>query len=74
MLLMYPSTLLRTYNNVVIDIEVLFLYSSVRSGELLSQPRPEGLTEIICPQGGTERVDVALVYPPTPTAVSPCCK
>ncbi|CAL8237035.1 unnamed protein product [Boreogadus saida] len=43
-------------------------------GELLSQPRPEGLTEIICPQGGTERVDVALVYPPTPTAVSPCCK
>lgn len=43
-------------------------------GELLSQPRPEGLTEIICPRNGTERVDVALVYPPTPTALSPCWK
>lgn len=39
-------------------------------GELLSQPRPEGLTEIICPVGA-ERVNVALVYPPTPSAVSP---
>ncbi|KAL0965697.1 hypothetical protein UPYG_G00284570 [Umbra pygmaea] len=37
------------------------------SGELLSQPRPEGLTEIICPKNGSERVNVALVYPPTPT-------
>ncbi|XP_030624766.1 malignant fibrous histiocytoma-amplified sequence 1 homolog [Chanos chanos] len=43
-------------------------------GELLSQPRPEGLTEIICPKNGTERVNVALVYPPTPTVVSPCFK
>ncbi|KAM4635815.1 malignant fibrous histiocytoma-amplified sequence 1 homolog isoform 1-T2 [Polymixia lowei] len=43
-------------------------------GELLSQPRPEGLTEIICPKNGTERVNVALVYPPTPTVVSPCLK
>ncbi|TNN44924.1 Malignant fibrous histiocytoma-amplified sequence 1 [Liparis tanakae] len=43
-------------------------------GELLSQPRPEGLTEIICPQNGSERVDVVLVYPPTPTVVSPCLK
>ncbi|MED6260703.1 hypothetical protein ATANTOWER_026748 [Ataeniobius toweri] len=40
-------------------------------GELLSQPRPDGLTEIICPKNGSERVDVALVYPPTPTATSP---
>ncbi|XP_023816667.1 malignant fibrous histiocytoma-amplified sequence 1 [Oryzias latipes] len=40
-------------------------------GELLSQPRPDGLTEIICPKNGSERVDVALVYPPTPTACSP---
>ncbi|XP_037339846.2 malignant fibrous histiocytoma-amplified sequence 1 homolog [Pungitius pungitius] len=43
-------------------------------GELLSQPRPEGLTEIICPKNGTERVDVVLVYPPTPTVLSPCLK
>ncbi|KAM6900990.1 malignant fibrous histiocytoma-amplified sequence 1 homolog [Lycodopsis pacificus] len=43
-------------------------------GELLSQPRPEGLTEIICPKNGSERVDVVLVYPPTPTVVSPCLK
>ncbi|CAL8278868.1 unnamed protein product [Merluccius merluccius] len=43
-------------------------------GELLSQPRPEGLAEIICPKSSMERVDVALVYPPTPTAVSPCSK
>lgn len=43
-------------------------------GELLSQPRPEGLTEIICPKNGTERVNVALVYPPTPTVVSPGLK
>ncbi|MEQ2306641.1 hypothetical protein AMECASPLE_010278 [Ameca splendens] len=41
------------------------------SWELLSQPRPDGLTEIICPKNGSERVDVALVYPPTPTATSP---
>lgn len=44
------------------------------AGELLSQPRPEGLTEIICPKNGSERVNVALVYPPTPTVVSPCPK
>ncbi|KAM3600131.1 uncharacterized protein V6R79_018286 [Siganus canaliculatus] len=43
-------------------------------GELLSQPRPEGLTEIICPKNGSERVNVALVYPPTPTLLSPCLK
>ncbi|XP_064415563.1 malignant fibrous histiocytoma-amplified sequence 1 homolog isoform X2 [Latimeria chalumnae] len=43
-------------------------------GELLSQPRPEGLTEIICPKNGSERVNVALVYPPTPTVTSPCSK
>lgn len=43
-------------------------------GELLSQPRPDGLTEIICPKNGSERVNVALVYPPTPTVVSPCLK
>lgn len=44
------------------------------TGELLSQPRPEGLTEIICPKNGSERVNVALVYPPTPTVISPCSK
>ncbi|KFP00825.1 Malignant fibrous histiocytoma-amplified sequence 1, partial [Calypte anna] len=43
-------------------------------GELLSQPRPEGLAEIICPKNGSERVNVALVYPPTPTVISPCSK
>ncbi|XP_067412973.1 malignant fibrous histiocytoma-amplified sequence 1 [Emydura macquarii macquarii] len=43
-------------------------------GELLSQPRPEGVTEIICPRNGSERVNVALVYPPTPTVISPCSK
>ncbi|KAM9258866.1 malignant fibrous histiocytoma-amplified sequence 1 isoform 2-T2 [Cariama cristata] len=43
-------------------------------GELLTQPRPEGLTEIICPKNGSERVNVALVYPPTPTVISPCSK
>ncbi|KAK2541681.1 hypothetical protein Q9233_000587 [Columba guinea] len=45
-----------------------------RTRELLSQPRPEGLTEIICPKNGSERVNVALVYPPTPTVTSPCSK
>ncbi|XP_074850058.1 malignant fibrous histiocytoma-amplified sequence 1 isoform X1 [Carettochelys insculpta] len=43
-------------------------------GELLSQPRPEGVTEVICPRNGSERVNVALVYPPTPTVISPCSK
>ncbi|XP_039397139.1 malignant fibrous histiocytoma-amplified sequence 1 isoform X1 [Mauremys reevesii] len=43
-------------------------------GELLSQPRPEGVMEIICPRNGSERVNVALVYPPTPTVISPCSK
>ncbi|MCI4386693.1 hypothetical protein PGIGA_G00065390 [Pangasianodon gigas] len=43
-------------------------------GELLSQPRPEGLTEIICPKNGSERVNVALVYPPSPTLISPSHK
>nr|XP_015195005.1 PREDICTED: malignant fibrous histiocytoma-amplified sequence 1 [Lepisosteus oculatus] len=43
-------------------------------GELLSQPRPEGVTEIICPKNGSERVNVALIYPPTPTVISPCLK
>ncbi|KAG9342585.1 hypothetical protein JZ751_016011 [Albula glossodonta] len=31
--------------------------------ELLSQPRPEGMTEIICPKNGSERVNVALPLP-----------
>lgn len=44
------------------------------AGELLSQPRPEGVAEIICPKNGSERVNVALVYPPTPTVISPCSK
>ncbi|XP_037687204.1 malignant fibrous histiocytoma-amplified sequence 1 [Choloepus didactylus] len=43
-------------------------------GELLSQPRPEGVAEIICPKNGSERVNVALIYPPTPTVISPCSK
>ncbi|KAG3265073.1 MFHAS1-containing, partial [Ictidomys tridecemlineatus] len=43
-------------------------------GELLSQPRPEGVAEIICPKIGSEQVNVALVYPPTPTVISPCSK
>ncbi|XP_053318652.1 malignant fibrous histiocytoma-amplified sequence 1 [Spea bombifrons] len=43
-------------------------------GELLTQQRPEGITEIICPKNGSERVNVALVYPPTPTVISPCSK
>ncbi|XP_067886445.1 malignant fibrous histiocytoma-amplified sequence 1 homolog isoform X1 [Heterodontus francisci] len=43
-------------------------------GELLTQSRPEGVTEIICPKNGSEPVDVALVYPPTPTVISPCYK
>lgn len=43
-------------------------------GELLSQPRPDGLTEVICPKNGAERVNVALIYPPTPTALSPVLK
>lgn len=44
------------------------------AGELLSQPRPEGLTEIVCPKNGSERVNVALVYPPMPTVLSPSPK
>lgn len=44
------------------------------AGELLSQPRPEGLTEIVCPKNGSERVNVALVYPPMPTVLSPSLK
>lgn len=51
-----------------------FHYFPLFTGELLSQPRPEGLTEIICPKNGSERVNVALVYPPTPTVTSPCSK
>ncbi|XP_076836735.1 malignant fibrous histiocytoma-amplified sequence 1 homolog [Brachyhypopomus gauderio] len=43
-------------------------------GELLSQSRPEGLTEIVCPKNGSERVSVSLVYPPSPTLVSPSHK
>ncbi|XP_061657875.1 malignant fibrous histiocytoma-amplified sequence 1 homolog [Syngnathoides biaculeatus] len=35
-------------------------------GELLSQRRPEGVSELTCPKDSQERVDVALVYPPTP--------
>lgn len=57
-------------------LPVLKCFHSLRlfTGELLSQPRPEGLTEIICPKNGSERVNVALVYPPTPTVISPCSK
>ena len=51
-----------------------FHFFPLFTGELLSQPRPEGLTEIICPKNGSERVNVALVYPPTPTVISPCSK
>nr|XP_057912952.1 malignant fibrous histiocytoma-amplified sequence 1 homolog [Doryrhamphus excisus] len=40
-------------------------------GELLSQQRPDELTELVCPKNGSERVNVALVYPPTPTVLSP---
>ncbi|XP_054612290.1 malignant fibrous histiocytoma-amplified sequence 1 homolog [Dunckerocampus dactyliophorus] len=40
-------------------------------GELLGQQRPDGLTELVCPKNGSERVNVALVYPPTPTVLSP---
>ncbi|XP_077332376.1 malignant fibrous histiocytoma-amplified sequence 1 [Lithobates pipiens] len=43
-------------------------------GELLTQPRPEGIIEMMCPKNGTERVNVALVFPPTPTVLSPCSK
>ncbi|KAE8631125.1 hypothetical protein XENTR_v10001093 [Xenopus tropicalis] len=43
-------------------------------GELLSQPRPDGVTELICPKNGSERLNVSLVYPPTPTMISPCSK
>lgn len=53
---------------------VLFFLSLFFAGELLSQPRPEGVAEIICPKNGSERVNVALVYPPTPTVISPCSK
>lgn len=58
------------------DLSVLKCFHSfpLFTGELLSQPRPEGLTEIICPKNGSERVNVALVYPPTPTVISPCSK
>ncbi|GAA6101670.1 malignant fibrous histiocytoma-amplified sequence 1 homolog [Tachysurus ichikawai] len=49
-------------------------FNFLSSGELLSQPRPEGLTEIICPKNGSERINVALVYPPSPTLVSPSPK
>lgn len=53
---------------------LLNAFSSSPAGELLSQPRPEGVAEIICPKNGSERVNVALVYPPTPTVISPCSK
>ncbi|XP_061886868.1 malignant fibrous histiocytoma-amplified sequence 1 homolog [Entelurus aequoreus] len=39
-------------------------------GELLGQRRPDGLTELVCPKNGSEKVNVALVYPPTPTVLS----
>ncbi|XP_028319379.1 malignant fibrous histiocytoma-amplified sequence 1 homolog [Gouania willdenowi] len=35
-------------------------------GELLTQRRPEGVLEVVCPKNGSERVNVALIYPPTP--------
>ncbi|XP_050657840.1 malignant fibrous histiocytoma-amplified sequence 1 isoform X1 [Macaca thibetana thibetana] len=50
------------------------IWRRVKDRELLSQPRPEGVAEIICPKNGSERVNVALVYPPTPTVISPCSK
>ena len=62
------------YYNSVLSLSLSLPLSVSLSGELLSQPRPEGLTEIICPKNGSERVNVALVYPPTPTVVSPCLK
>ncbi|XP_019728298.1 malignant fibrous histiocytoma-amplified sequence 1 homolog isoform X2 [Hippocampus comes] len=40
-------------------------------GELLSQRRPEGVSELTCPKNSSERVNVALVYPPTPTDTPP---
>uniref|UniRef100_A0A8C2LQ61 Uncharacterized protein n=1 Tax=Cricetulus griseus TaxID=10029 RepID=A0A8C2LQ61_CRIGR len=40
----------------------------------LSQPKPEAVAEIICPKNGSEGVNVALIYPPTPTVISPCSK
>jgi hypothetical protein len=43
-------------------------------GELLSQHRPEGVAEIIYPKKGSERVNMALVYPPTLKVISPYSK
>ncbi|XP_061149692.1 malignant fibrous histiocytoma-amplified sequence 1 [Syngnathus typhle] len=40
-------------------------------GELLSQRRPEGVSELTCPKNSSERVNVALVYPPAPTDIGP---
>ncbi|XP_077353480.1 malignant fibrous histiocytoma-amplified sequence 1 homolog isoform X2 [Festucalex cinctus] len=41
------------------------------AGELLSQRRPDGVSELTCPKNPSERVNVALVYPPTPTDTPP---
>ncbi|XP_077442109.1 malignant fibrous histiocytoma-amplified sequence 1 homolog [Vanacampus margaritifer] len=41
------------------------------AGELLSQRRPDGVSELTCPKNSSEQVDVALVYPPTPTDTPP---
>ncbi|XP_077593083.1 malignant fibrous histiocytoma-amplified sequence 1 homolog [Stigmatopora nigra] len=40
-------------------------------GELLSQVRPEGVSELTCPKHTSERVNVALIYPPTPADTPP---
>ncbi|XP_057675078.1 malignant fibrous histiocytoma-amplified sequence 1 homolog [Corythoichthys intestinalis] len=40
-------------------------------GELLSQRRPEGVSELMCPKHLSERVNVALIYPPTPADTPP---
>ncbi|XP_077478025.1 malignant fibrous histiocytoma-amplified sequence 1 homolog [Stigmatopora argus] len=40
-------------------------------GELLSQVRPEDVSELTCPKHTSERVNVALIYPPTPADTPP---
>ncbi|KAM8854126.1 malignant fibrous histiocytoma-amplified sequence 1 homolog [Synchiropus picturatus] len=43
-------------------------------GELLSQRRPDVLTDIFCPKNPTERIHVSLLYPPVPVTSSPVPK
>uniref|UniRef100_A0A8C4WWK7 Multifunctional ROCO family signaling regulator 1 n=1 Tax=Eptatretus burgeri TaxID=7764 RepID=A0A8C4WWK7_EPTBU len=40
-------------------------------GELLTQPRPDGVSEVSCPLHPTEGVNIALIFPPTPVSLSP---